>query len=110
MLQLPRLEYHMKTIGIDQSLCNRYSFEHKCLNSIKNIYQHAGKCDKQQNSNDLIDNFIVSTPEVGIYNSPNVPMTSTPVKKPSARKSLCLFTNILDVKTKPENVVLGLKT
>ena len=25
-------------------------------------------------------------------------MTSTPVKKPSARKSLCLFTNILDVK------------
>ena len=29
-------------------------------------------------------------------------MTSTPVKKPSARKSLCLFTNILDVKPKTE--------
>ena len=29
-------------------------------------------------------------------------MTSTPVKKPSARKSLHLFTNILDVKTKTE--------
>ena len=27
-------------------------------------------------------------------------MTSTPVKKPSARKSLCLFTNILNVKKK----------
>ena len=27
-------------------------------------------------------------------------MKSTPVKKPSARKSLCLFTNILDVKPK----------
>ena len=27
-------------------------------------------------------------------------MTSTPAKKPSARKSLCLFTNILDVKPK----------
>ena len=27
-------------------------------------------------------------------------MTSTPVKKPSARKSLCLFTNILGVKPK----------
>ena len=27
-------------------------------------------------------------------------MTSTPVKKPGARKSLCLFTNILDVKPK----------
>ena len=30
-------------------------------------------------------------------------MTSTPVKTPSARKSLCLFTNILDVKPKTEN-------
>ena len=29
-------------------------------------------------------------------------MTSTPVKKPSARKSLCLFTKILDVKPKTE--------
>ena len=27
-------------------------------------------------------------------------MTSTPVKKPSARKSLCLFINTLDVKKK----------
>ena len=41
---------------------------------------------------------MVSTPEVVTYDSPNVPMTSTPVKKPSARKSLCLFTNIFDVK------------
>ena len=29
-------------------------------------------------------------------------MTSTPVKKPSASKSLCLFTNILDVKPTTE--------
>ena len=29
-------------------------------------------------------------------------MTSKPVKKPSARKSLCLFTNILDVKPATE--------
>ena len=27
-------------------------------------------------------------------------MASSPVKKPSARKSMCLFTNILDVKPK----------
>ena len=27
-------------------------------------------------------------------------MTPTPVKKPSARKSLCIFTNILDAKNK----------
>ena len=35
------------------------------------------------------------------YSTPcshNVHMTSKPVKKPSARKSLCLFTNILAVK------------
>ena len=44
---------------------------------------------------------MVSTPGGIIYNSPNVPMTSTTVKK-NARKSLCLFTNILDVKPKTE--------
>ena len=37
----------------------------------------------------------------------NVPMTSTPVKKQSARKSLCLFTNILDVKNKTEKRRVG---
>ena len=35
MLQSPRLEDHMQTIGIDKSLCNRSSFEHKCLKNIK---------------------------------------------------------------------------
>ena len=35
ILELTRIEYHMKTIGIDQSLCNRSSFEHKSLNNIK---------------------------------------------------------------------------
>ena len=51
----------MKTIGIDQSLCNRSSFEHKYLNNIKNIYQHAVKCDDQQNLEDIIDAAMVST-------------------------------------------------
>ena len=90
----------MKTIGIDQSLCKRYFFEHKCLNSIKKIYQHAGKCDDQKNLKDIPDSAMVSTPEGVTDNGPNVPMTSTPVKKPSDRKSLRLFTNILDVKPK----------
>ena len=35
MLQLPRLKYHMKTIGIDQSVSNGDSFEHNALNNIK---------------------------------------------------------------------------
>ena len=52
----------MKTIGIDQSLCIRSSFEHKCINNIKNIYQHAGKCDDQQNLKDILDDYMVSTP------------------------------------------------
>ena len=51
---------------------------------------------------DILDIAMVSTPEGVTDNSPNFPMTSTPVKKPSAGKSLCLFTNILDVKPKTE--------
>ena len=72
------------------------------MNNIIKIYQHAGKCDDQQNLNDIIDAAIPSTPERVTYNSTNFTMTSTPVKKPSDRKSLCLFNNILDVKPKTE--------
>ena len=70
------------------------------MNNSKKIYQHAGNCDDQQNLKDIIDADILSTPERVTYNSPNVHMTSTPVKKPSARKALCLFTNIMDVQPK----------
>ena len=100
MLQSSRLEDHMKNIGIDRSSFTRSSFEHRCMNNIKKIYQHAGKCDDQQNLKDIIDAAILSTPEGVTDNSPNVHMTSTPVKKPSAGKSLCLFTKILDVQPK----------
>ena len=70
------------------------------MNNIKYIYQHAGKCDDQQNLKDILYADMVSNPEGVTDNSTNLPMTSIPVKKPSARKSLCLFTNILDVKPK----------
>ena len=70
------------------------------MNNIKNIYQHAGKCYDQQNLKDIIDAVMLSTKEGVTDKSPNVPLTSTPVKKPSARKSICLFTNILNVKPK----------
>ena len=44
----------------------------------------------------------------GVTNeNPNVPMTPTPVKKPSARKSLCLFTNIFDVLKPPAKRRIG---
>ena len=81
MLKSSRLEDHMKTIGIDQSLCTRSSFEHKCMNNLKNIYQYAGKWDDQQNLKDIIDAAMVSNTEGVIDNSPNVPMISTPVNK-----------------------------
>ena len=76
----------------------RSSFEHRCINNIKKIYQHSGKCDDQQKLKDIIEAAMLSTPEGFTDNSPNVPIPSTPVKKASASKSLCLFTNILDVK------------
>ena len=39
---------------------------------IKKIYQHAGKCDDQQNLKDIIDAAILSTPEGVTDNIPNV--------------------------------------
>ena len=98
MLQSSSLEDHMETIGVDQSSFARSSLEHRCMNNNKKIYQHPGKCDYQQNIKDIIDDSILSTPEGVTDNSTNIHMTSKPVKKPSAGKSLCLFTNILYVK------------
>ena len=70
----------MKTIGIDQSSIARSSFEHRCMNNTKKIYQHAGNCYYQQNLKDIIDAAILSTPEGVRDNNPNVHMTSKPVK------------------------------
>ena len=53
----------MKTIGIDQSSFTRSSFEQKCMKNIKKIYQHAGKCDYQQNLKDIIEAALLSTTE-----------------------------------------------
>ena len=92
MLQSSDLEDNMKIIGIYQSLCTRSSFEQKCMNNVKMIYQHAGKCDDQQNLKNILDASMVSTTEGVTDNSNNVPKASIPVKKSSARKALCLFT------------------
>ena len=64
------------------------------------IYQHAGKCDDQQNLKNILDDAMVLTPEEVKDDGLCFPMTSTPAKKTSARKSLCLLTNILSVKNK----------
>ena len=68
------------------------------LNNIKKIYEDAGKCDDQQNLRDILDTAMVSKPEevTGVSLSLFIPQKT--VKKPSANKSLCLFTNIFDAK------------
>ena len=43
---------------------------------------------------------MIYNPEGFTYNSPISPMNPTTSKKTSARKSLCLFSNILDTKKK----------
>ena len=70
----------MDTIAIDQSSFTRSSFEHRCMNNIKKIYQHSSKCDNQQNLKYIIDAAILSNPEGVTNNSTNVRMTSIPVK------------------------------
>ena len=75
MLQSSRLEDHMNTIGIDQSSFTRSSFEHICMNNIKKIYQHEGKCDDQKNLKDILEASILSTTEGFTDNSPNVPIS-----------------------------------
>ena len=63
MLQSPRLKYHVKTIGIDQFLCNNDFFKHKFLQNIKKLYKHAGKCDDQQQFKNFIEAGMVYTPD-----------------------------------------------
>ena len=81
MSQSSCLEGHMKTIGINWLSFNMSTFEHRCMDNIKKIYQHEGKCDYQQNLKDILEAAILSTPEGLIDNSPNVHMSLTPVKK-----------------------------
>ena len=98
MLQSPRLKYHVRKIGIYLPLSNNTIYEHKCLENIKKLYKQAVKCDNQQQFKDILEAAMVYTPEGFTINSTMSPRKSTPVKKPSARKSLCMFTNIVDVK------------
>ena len=107
ILQSPCLQDRVKTVVIDQSLINNDIYEHKCLKKIKKLYKHAGKCDNQQQFKYIIKVALVYTTGVFTNYIPISPMKSTTVKKPSARKSLCLFTNILDVKKKTATCQFG---
>ena len=77
--------------------------EYFCF-QINSKYPHAAQCVKSWILNKAID-YILSIDKfeqqcVVTDNSPNVPITPTPIKNPSASKSLCLFTKLLDVKPK----------
>ena len=100
MLQSPWLKYHLQNIGIHLSFSNNSIYGHKCLKNIKRLYTQAGKCDYQQQFNDIIEAAKVSTTKLSTENSPISLMKPKPVKKPSAQKSLCMFNNILDVNKK----------
>ena len=50
------------------------------MNNIKRIYQHAGKCDGQQNLKDILDASMVSPTDKIIYDSPSLPTAQTTVK------------------------------
>ena len=64
----------------------------------KKLYKQAGKCDNQKKIKNILQAAMVSTPEGFTDNSLISLMSSTLVKKPSAQKLLCIFTNILEVK------------
>ena len=90
----------MKTIVIDKSLRNSALFEHRFIQHIKKLYKHYGKCDDQQQFKYILEAAMVSNPEGFTDTTPRSHITPPTLNKPSARKSLCLFTNILDVKKK----------
>ena len=84
-LELFYNQYVLKIIwrlfGVDQSICNRSYFEQKRLNNIKEIYQHAGKCDYEQNRKDIIDVAMVYNPEGITDENYSLPMTKKTAKK-----------------------------
>ena len=98
IFQSPRLKYHVQTIGIDQSFSSNALYGHKCLQNIKKLYKHDGKCGNQKQLKNILEDAMVYNPEGFTNDSTIYPMTLIPVKKPSPIKSLCLFTNILDMK------------
>ena len=90
----------MVTIGIDQPLRNCAMYKHIWQENINKLYTSAGKYNDQLQFKAVIEVSMVSTPDIFVDNSPMSPGPPMIVKKCSARKSLRLFTEVLDVKKK----------
>ena len=73
---------------------------HRCLENIKKLYTSAGKCNDQQQYIAINEAALVYTTQIIKNNSPISPGPSKTIRNPSARKSLRLFTEFLDVKNK----------
>ena len=79
------------------------------MNNIKNIYQRAGKCDGQQNLKGVLEAAMVSTSEGVTYDSPNVTMTSEPVKN-QVLGNCCVYSpTYFMLKRKQQHFVLELQ-
>ena len=90
----------MVTIGIDRSLGNSATYKHICMENIKKLYTSAGRFDDKQQYKTIIEAAMLSTTEGFTDNNPMSPGHYVTVINPSARKSLCLVTEVLDVKKK----------
>ena len=64
IFQSPWVKDHIQTIGIDQSLNNNALYEHTFLGNIKKLYKQSGKCDSQQKFKYILEDAMVSTPEL----------------------------------------------
>ena len=90
----------MVTIGIDQSLSNCAMYERRCLENINKLYTSSGKCDNQLQFKSVIEASMLSTHEIFTDKSAMSPGPTMIVKKCIAKKSLRLFTEVLDVQKK----------
>ena len=75
-------------------------YEHRCLENTNKLYTSAGKYDDQLQFKAITEESMVSNPEILSYTSPMSPGTTMIVRTHSARKSICLSTEFLDVKKK----------
>ena len=73
-------------------------YEHRCLENIKKLYKSSVKYDDQHKSKAILELAMVSTPEMSTDNSMMSPDHYVIIKNPNTIISLCLFTEVWDVK------------
>ena len=97
----------MVTIGVYQQSSNSALYDHICLENIKKLYKSSGRCNNQQQYEDIIEAVMVYTPEGLADNSPMSLITSISVNNPSSMKSLRQFSEVLYDKHKTTVRKLG---